>query len=86
MDFITCDNALFTHRGPSQDPEEQGVDGPRDGSREWSKSVTGQISYDSAYMWNLKKKKKGTHELIYKAEIESQMEKTNIVTEEEGKG
>ena len=85
MDFITRDNALFTHRGPSQDPEEQGVDGPRDGYSEWSKSDTGQIPYDSAYMWNLKKKN-GTHELIYKTEIESQMEKTNIVTEEEGKG
>ena len=36
-------------------------------------------------MWNLKKKN-GTHELIYKTEIESQMEKTNLVTEEEGKG
>ena len=30
-----------------------------------------QISYDIAYMWNLKKN--GTNELIYKREIESQM-------------
>ena len=30
-----------------------------------------QISYDIAYMWNLKKKK-DTNELIYKTEIESQ--------------
>ena len=30
-----------------------------------------QISYDIAYMWNLKKN--GTNELIYKTEIESQM-------------
>ena len=36
-------------------------------------------------MWNLKNKN-GTHELIYKTERESQMGKTNIVTEEEGKG
>ena len=30
--------------------------------------------YDIAYMWNLKR---GTNELIYKTEIESQMQKTN---------
>ena len=30
-----------------------------------------QLLYDSAYMWNLKKK--GTNELIYKTEIELQM-------------
>ena len=35
-----------------------------------------QISYDIAYMWNLKKN--GTNELIYKREIESQMQKTNL--------
>ena len=32
-----------------------------------------QISYDIAYVWNLKKREKGTNELIYKTEIESQM-------------
>ena len=32
------------------------------------------ISYDIAYMWNLKK---GTNELIYK-KTESQMQKTNL--------
>ena len=30
-----------------------------------------QLLYDSAYMWNLKKK--GTNELIYKTEMELQM-------------
>ena len=46
--------------------------GPRDCHTEWSKSDRErQISYDIAYMWNLKKN--GTNELIYKIEIESQM-------------
>ena len=31
-----------------------------------------QISYDITYMWNLKKKKKDTNELIYKTETDSQ--------------
>ena len=29
-------------------------------------------------MWNLKGKKKGTNKLIYKTEIESYMDKTNL--------
>ena len=38
----------------------------------WSKSDrNGQIFYDIAYMWNLKKNSK--NERIYKTEIESQM-------------
>ena len=32
-----------------------------------------QLLYDTTYMWNLKKKKNGTNELIYKREIESPM-------------
>ena len=32
-----------------------------------------QISCDITYMWNLKKKKNGTSELIYETEIESHM-------------
>ena len=40
-----------------------------------------QISYDTTYMWNLKSYK---NELIYKAEMESQMQKTNMVTRREG--
>ena len=32
-----------------------------------------------AYMWNLeKKKKRGTNELMYKTEVLSQMQKTNL--------
>ena len=32
-----------------------------------------------AYMWNLKRKKKrGTNELMYKTEVLSQMQKTNL--------
>ena len=47
------------------------MDGPRDCHTEWSKSERErQISYDTAYMWNLKN---GTNEPIYKTEIESQM-------------
>ena len=34
--------------------------------------------YDSTYMWNRKKKKKNTNELIYKTEIESQILKRNL--------
>ena len=37
-----------------------------------------QISYDIAYMWNLKKKKKDTNERIYKTETDSQTSKTNL--------
>ena len=48
------------------------MDGPRDCHTEWSNSDRErQISYDIAYMWNLKKR--GTNELIYKTEIELQM-------------
>ena len=53
------------------------MDGPRDCHTEWSKSDRErQISYNSAYRWNLKKK--GTNELIYKTEIESWIQKTNL--------
>ena len=31
-----------------------------------------------AYKWNLKKKKRGTNELMYKTEVLSQMQKTNL--------
>ena len=49
------------------------MDGPRDGHTEWSKSARErQITYDIAYIWNLKKRVQ-MNELIYKTEIESQM-------------
>ena len=38
-----------------------------------------QISYDITDVWNLKKKK-GTNELIYKTETESQIQKANMVS------
>ena len=38
-------------------------------------SQTEKDKYDIAYMWNLKK---GTNELIYKTEIESEMQKTKL--------
>ena len=47
------------------------MDGPRECHTEWSKSATErQISYDIAYVWNLKKN--DTNELIYKTETDSQ--------------
>ena len=48
------------------------MDGPKDYHAKWSKSDRErQISYDITYMWNLKKKKKDTNELIYKTETDS---------------
>ena len=35
----------------------------------------GQISYDTAYMWNLKK---DTNELVYETRIDPQTQKTNL--------
>ena len=47
------------------------VDGPRDDDTKWSKSDTErQISWYCLYV---ESKKRGTNELIYKTEIESQM-------------
>jgi len=39
-----------------------------------------QISYDTAYMWNLKN---GTNELIYKTEIVTYVENKLMVSKEE---
>ena len=45
-----------------------------DGHTKWSKSDRErQISYDIAYMWNLKKKKNYTNELVYKTDIENKL-------------
>ena len=47
------------------------MDGPRDFHANWSKpDRERQISYDIAYMWNLKKN--DTNELTYKTEIDPQ--------------
>jgi len=52
------------------------VDRPRDDYSEWSKSEK-EILHINAYMWNLKKKT-GRENLIYKAEIETQIQTANI--------
>ena len=52
------------------------MDGPRDYHTKWSKSDRErQISYDITYMWNLKKKKNDTNELIYKTETDHRIQK-----------
>ena len=51
------------------------MDGSEDYHTKWSKTKERQISYNIAYKWNLKK---GTNELIYKIERESQTKKTNL--------
>ena len=53
------------------------MDGPRDYHTKQSNSDRGrQISYDIPYIWNLKKI--DTDELIYKTEIDSQIQKANL--------
>ena len=50
--------------------------GPRDCHTKWSKSDREkQTACDITSMWNLKN---DTYELIYKAEIDSQIQKTNV--------
>ena len=52
------------------------MDGPRVYHTEWSKSDRErQILYEIIYVWTLKNV---TNKLIYKIEIESKMEKTNL--------
>ena len=59
------------------------MDGPRDYDTKWSKSERErQISYDVAYMWNLKNK----NELIYKTKIDSDIENKLMVTRGESRG
>ena len=67
---------LLSHKKERNNAICSNMDGPRDCHTEWSKSER-DISYDIAYMWNLQK---GTNELMYKTEIEIQMQKTNMVT------
>ena len=48
-------------------------DGPRDYHTKWSKlEKERQIPYGIIHMWNLKKKKNDTKELIYKIETDLQ--------------
>ena len=53
------------------------MDEPRDCHSEWSESEReGEISYDIAYMQNLKIN--DTNELLYKTERDSQTYRTNL--------
>ena len=64
-----CNRILLSHKKEWNNAICSDMDGPRDCHTEWSKlDRERQISYDIAYMWNLKN---GTNELIYKTEIES---------------
>ena len=48
---------LLSHKKEQKNAICSNMDGPRDYHTEWSKSDTErQISYDIAYMWNLKKR------------------------------
>ena len=68
----TYNETLLSHKKEWNNAIYGNRDGPRDCFTEWSKSNRErQISYDIAYMCNLKKN--GTNKLIYKTEIESQM-------------
>ena len=50
------------------------MDGPGDYHTKWTKSDREiQISYDSTYVWNLKKKKSYANELIYKTETDTDL-------------
>ena len=52
----------FSHKKEQNNAICSNMDGPRDCHTEWSKSDTErQISYDIAYMWNLKKGYKWTY-------------------------
>ena len=60
------------------------MDGPRDYHTNWSKSDRErQISYDIAYMWNLKY---DTNELIYKTETDIKKKKTHGYQRGKGEG
>ena len=62
---------LFSHKKEWNNTICSIMNGPGDYHTKWSKSDRErQISYDIAYMWNLKKK--DTNELIYKTETDSQ--------------
>ena len=53
---------LFSHKKEWNNAICSNMDGPRDGHTKWSKSDRErQISYDIAYMWNLKKGYKWTY-------------------------
>ena len=60
----------FSHKKEQNDAICSNMDGPRDDRTKWRKPERErQVSYDTAYMWNLKNAK---NELTYKTEIDSQ--------------
>ena len=64
---------LLSHKKEQNNAICRNMDGLRDCHTKSSKSDRERkISYDIAYVWNLKKKN-GTNEFIYKTEIKSQM-------------
>ena len=66
---------LLSHKKEQNNAICSNMDGPRDHHTEWSKSDTErQISYDIAFMWNLKKRYKWTY-----------LQNTNRVTDVENK-
>ena len=79
---------LLSHEKEQNTATCRDMDGPRDCNTEWSKSDRErQISYDIAYMWNLKKKKKGgTNELTYKTEVVTDVENKLLPGDKWGRG
>ena len=76
-DVVHIYNAILLSHKKTNNAICSNLDGPRDSQTEWSKSDRErQTSYATAYMWDLKKG--SANELIYKREVESQMQKTNL--------
>ena len=71
----TYNGILLSHKKEWNNAICRNMDGSEDYHTKWSKTKERQISYNIAYKWNLKK---GTNELIYKIERESQTKKTNL--------
>ena len=59
------DGILLSHKKEQNNAIFSEIGGSRDCQTEWSQTEKRQISYDIAYMWNLKN---GPNELIYKTE------------------
>ena len=71
MWHIYTQGILLSHKKEWNNSICSNIDGPRDYYTRWSKPDMGrQMSYNIAYMWNLKKK--NTKELIHKTERDSQ--------------
>ena len=61
---------LLSHKKEQNNAICGNIDLPRDCHTEWRESDRGRQIYDITYMWT---HKKGTDEVIYKVETESQM-------------